>query len=41
MWLVIGNLGVLPWGILPMAVPLSMLEAYVASFIVFRLSRAR
>jgi hypothetical protein len=41
MWLVIGNLGVLPWGILPLAVPLSMLEAYVASFIVFRLSRSK
>lgn len=41
MWLVIGNLGVLPWGILPMAVPLSILEAYVASFIVFRLSPGR
>jgi Na+-transporting NADH:ubiquinone oxidoreductase subunit NqrE len=33
MWLVIGNLGVLPWGILPVAVPLSLLEAFLASYI--------
>lgn len=34
MWLVIGNMAVLPYGILPFAVPLSLLEAFVASFIV-------
>ena len=34
MWLVIGNLGVLPWGILPLAIPLSMLEAGVATWLV-------
>lgn len=34
MWLVIGNLGVLPYGILPVAIPLSMLEAFVAAWII-------
>lgn len=38
MWLVIGNLAVLPFGILPAAVPLSLLESFLASFIVKRLS---
>lgn len=38
MWLVIGNLGVLPWGILPMAIPLSMLEAFLASWLIFKTS---
>lgn len=38
MWLVIGNLGVLPLAILPMAIPLSMLEAFVASFICNKLA---
>ncbi|HUO52843.1 MAG TPA: hypothetical protein VMT93_10015 [Gemmatimonadaceae bacterium] len=37
MWLVIGNLGVLPWGILPWAVPLSALEAGVAAWLCHRL----
>lgn len=37
MWLVIGNLGVLPLAILPWAVPLSLLEAFLASFIVKKL----
>jgi len=34
MWMVIGNLGVLPTAILPIAVPLSMLEAFVAAWII-------
>ncbi len=38
MWLVIGNLGVLPFKILPIAIPLSLLEAFVASLIIFKLS---
>jgi len=38
MWVVIGNLGVLPDGILYFAVPLSLLESYVASYIVINLS---
>lgn len=36
MWLVTGNLGVLPYGILPIAIPLSVLEAFLASFIIFK-----
>lgn len=39
MWLVIGNLGVLPFGILPIALPLSMLEVFVAAWIIQRLAR--
>jgi hypothetical protein len=38
MWLVIGNLGVLPFGILPFAIPLSLLEAFLATYIIFRFS---
>ncbi len=38
MWVVLGNLGVLPHGILVFAVPLSLLEAFVAALIVKRLS---
>ena len=34
MWLVIGNLGVLPYGLLWFAVPLSILEVVVATLIV-------
>lgn len=34
MWLVIGNLGVLPFGILPYAIPLSLLESILAAFII-------
>lgn len=36
MWLVTGNLGVLPYGILPIAIPLSVLETFLASFIIFK-----
>jgi len=38
MWVVIGNLGVLPYGLLWYAVPLSVLEAFVANLIVKKLS---
>lgn len=38
MWLVIGNLGVLPTGILYFALPLSLIEAIVASLIVVKVS---
>jgi len=38
MWLVIGNMGVLPFGILFYAVPLSLLEAFLASFIIKKMS---
>jgi len=38
MWLVAGNLGVLPFGILLYAIPLSLIEAFVATYILFKLS---
>lgn len=34
MWLAVGNLGVLPFSILPYAIPLSLLEVFVATAIV-------
>jgi hypothetical protein len=37
MWLVVGNLGVLPYGILSIAIPLSLLEAFLASYIIKKL----
>ncbi|MBL0105489.1 MAG: hypothetical protein IPP51_17910 [Bacteroidetes bacterium] len=36
MWVVIGNMNVLPEGLLIYAIPLSLLEAFVASWIVKR-----
>jgi len=41
MWISSGNMGVLPFGILPFAIPLSFLEAFLASFIVTKLSKMR
>lgn len=38
MWVVVGNMGVLPAGILVYAVPLSLLETFVAAVIIRRLS---
>ena len=38
MWVVIGNLGVLPYGILLYAIPLSILESFVAALIIKKLS---
>jgi hypothetical protein len=38
MWLVIGNMGVLPFRILWFAVPLSVLEVFVAVWIIKKLS---
>ncbi|HMY33346.1 MAG TPA: hypothetical protein PKL30_04600 [Leptospiraceae bacterium] len=38
MWLVIGNLGVLPFGILPYAIPLSLLEVFLATLILKKLA---
>ncbi|MBE0638382.1 MAG: hypothetical protein IH598_07675 [Bacteroidales bacterium] len=38
MWVVIGNMGFLPEGILFFAVPLSLLEAFVAVLIIRKLS---
>lgn len=37
MWLAIGNLGVLPLSVLPIAIPWSMVEAFGAAWIVVRL----
>ena len=37
MWFVIGNLGVLPYGLLFYAIPLSLLESFVASWIIRKL----
>ena len=39
MWLVIGNMNVLPFSILPMAIPLSLVEAFLAAFIIKRFKR--
>jgi hypothetical protein len=36
MWVVIGNLGVLPFGLLPYAIPLSLIESFVAAWIIKR-----
>jgi hypothetical protein len=38
MWLVTGNLGVLPFGILIPAIPLSLLESFLAAYLIKRLS---
>jgi hypothetical protein len=38
MWVVIGNLQVLPYGILAYAVPLSLVETYVAAWMIRKLS---
>lgn len=38
MWLVIGNMNVLPFGILYIAVPLSILEALLAVYIIKKIS---
>lgn len=38
MWVVIWNMGVLPAVILSFAIPLSLLEVFVASFIIHKLS---
>lgn len=40
MWLVIGNMGMLPFGILFYAVPLSFFEVFLASFIIHKFSKA-
>lgn len=38
MWLVIGNLGVLPFGFLWVACPLSFIEAFVGALIISKMS---
>jgi hypothetical protein len=39
MWIVIGNMNVLPYRILFFAVPLSLLEAFIASVIIKKLTK--
>lgn len=41
MWLVVGNLSVLPFGILPFAIPLSLLEAYIATLIINKIANKK
>jgi len=41
MWISSGNMGVLPFGLLVYAVPLSLLEAFLASFIVKKISESK
>jgi hypothetical protein len=36
MWVVIGNLGVLPYGLLLYAVPLSIIESFIATVIIMK-----
>lgn len=38
MWVVLGNLGVLPYGILPYALPLSLVETFGAAWIVKKIA---
>ncbi len=38
MWVVVGNLNVLPFGLLPFAAPLSVLESFVAAWIIKKLA---
>ena len=40
MWVVAGNMGFLPFRILAFAIPLSLLEAFLATFIIVRISKA-
>ena len=39
MWVVIGNLGVLPYGLLLFGIPLSILESFIAALIIKKLHR--
>jgi hypothetical protein len=41
MWLVVGNMAVLPFGILYFAVPLSILESFVAVLIIISMSKKK
>lgn len=38
MWIVIGNMGVLPHGLLYAAIPLSLLEVFVATYLIKKLT---
>jgi hypothetical protein len=39
MWVVIGNLGVLPYGLLLYGIPLSFLESFIAALIIKKVGR--
>jgi hypothetical protein len=39
MWVVTGNMGVLPFSILTFAIPLSLLEAFLATWIIFKFKK--
>lgn len=41
MWIVIGNLGVLPYRFVVFVVPLSLLESFIAAYIIKKLSYVR
>lgn len=41
MWTVVGNMGVFPFKILYVAFPLSILEAFIATYIIIKLSPIR
>ena len=41
MWVVLGNMGVLPYSLLYFAVPLSLLESFIAAFIIIKLSGSK
>jgi hypothetical protein len=38
MWLVVGNMNVLPFGILPFAIPLSLLETFLAALAIVKVA---
>jgi hypothetical protein len=38
MWVVLGNLGELPFGLLPYAIPLSLIESFLAAWIIKKLT---
>lgn len=41
MWVVTGNMAVLPFSILPFTVPLSFLEAFVASWLIVKITQPK
>ena len=41
MWIVIGNMAVLPYGILLFAVPLSLIEAFIATLLIKKMNNTR
>jgi hypothetical protein len=41
MWVVVGNLGILPFGLLVYAIPLSLLEVFIATWIIKKLALQR